>query len=116
MKSKKFVAILFASLALIIGALVTYSFRGSLQKKFFAPTPTSLEEGVTPDIIYEAAVSPEGRVTSIKAHFRQAYGRLRAIQIGPDGYFYISTSNTDGRGEPRPGDDKIIRINPEKFL
>lgn len=28
------------------------------------------------------------------------------------GVFYFSTSNTDGRGNVHPGDDKIIRMNP----
>jgi len=44
--------------------------------------------------------------------FDNEFGRLRAIAMGPDGYLYISTSNLDGRGDPRPGDDRIIRIGP----
>jgi glucose/arabinose dehydrogenase len=39
------------------------------------------------------------------------YGRLRALTLGPDGYLYISTSNRDGRGEVRDGDDKILKVN-----
>ncbi|ERM81796.1 hypothetical protein P872_07700 [Rhodonellum psychrophilum GCM71 = DSM 17998] len=38
------------------------------------------------------------------------YGRFRDITIGPDGYLYVCTSNTDGRAKTRPGDDKILRI------
>ena len=48
-------------------------------------------------------------------HFRQQFGRLRTIVIGSDNLFYIATNNTDGRGEPQPGDDKIVRINPQIF-
>jgi glucose/arabinose dehydrogenase len=44
--------------------------------------------------------------------FDDEFGRLRAVAVGPDGYLYISTSNLDGRGDPRPGDDRIIRIGP----
>lgn len=36
-------------------------------------------------------------------------GRVREV-VSHDGYIYISTSNWDGRGIPRPGDDKILRI------
>ncbi|GBD34309.1 Capsule biosynthesis protein CapA [bacterium HR35] len=52
----------------------------------------------------------------LKVYFFQKFGRLRAITIGPDGYFYISTSNRDGRGYPKEGDDKIIKIKPEIFF
>jgi quinoprotein glucose dehydrogenase len=38
------------------------------------------------------------------------YGRLRDIVAGPDGAFYVLTSNRDGRGSARPGDDRILRI------
>lgn len=38
------------------------------------------------------------------------YGRMRDVTIGPDGYLYVCTSNTDGRAETRPGDDKILII------
>jgi glucose/arabinose dehydrogenase len=41
------------------------------------------------------------------------YGRLRDVVEGPDGALYFLTSNRDGRGSPRPGDDKIYRIVPE---
>jgi len=40
-------------------------------------------------------------------------GRLRDAVEGPDGALYILTSNRDGRGVPRPGDDHIYRLVPE---
>jgi quinoprotein glucose dehydrogenase len=41
------------------------------------------------------------------------YGRLRDVVAGPEGKLYVLTSNRDGRGKPRPGDDKIYRIVPK---
>jgi glucose/arabinose dehydrogenase len=41
------------------------------------------------------------------------YGRIRAVAQGPDGYFYFSTSNRDGRGEPAEDDDRILRLVPK---
>ncbi len=40
-------------------------------------------------------------------------GRVRDIIEGPDGALYFSTSNRDGRGTPREGDDKIYKITPQ---
>ncbi len=46
--------------------------------------------------------------TGQQALFTQL-GRIREV-VYHDGYLYIATSNTDGRGIPQLGDDKIIRI------
>ena len=70
--------------------------------------------GLRGSALYEAKI--EGRkVKEIKAHFANEFGRLRAVRLGPDGHLYITTSNRDGRGTIREGDDKIIKINPEIF-
>jgi len=37
-------------------------------------------------------------------------GRIRDVDMGPDGYLYILTGNTDGRGFPDKTDDKLLRI------
>jgi len=41
------------------------------------------------------------------------YGRIRDVVEGPDGFLYFLTNNRDGRGSPRPGDDRIYRIVPK---
>ena len=51
----------------------------------------------------------------LKSHFKGELGRIRDVVLGPDNMLYITTSNRDGRGNPSLDDDKIIRINPEKF-
>jgi glucose/arabinose dehydrogenase len=37
-------------------------------------------------------------------------GRIRDVALGPDGYLYLITSNTDGKGFPDASDDKLLRI------
>jgi glucose/arabinose dehydrogenase len=39
-----------------------------------------------------------------------SYGRLRTVVPAPDGTLWVATSNRDGRGNPRGGDDRIIQV------
>lgn len=39
-------------------------------------------------------------------------GRLRDAVVGPDDLLYVLTNNRDGRGSPRSGDDRILRLVP----
>jgi len=51
-------------------------------------------------------------VISSNALFDGEFGRLRSVNMSPDGYLYILTSNQDGRGAPARNDDRILRIIP----
>ncbi|MFH1121164.1 MAG: PQQ-dependent sugar dehydrogenase [Bacteroidota bacterium] len=42
--------------------------------------------------------------------FVNHFGRLRDICVSPDGRVFLAVSNRDGRGTPRPGDDRIVEI------
>ena len=44
------------------------------------------------------------------AFFVGTYGRLRTAVAAPDGSLWLTTSNTDGRGSPRSGDDRVLRV------
>ena len=50
------------------------------------------------------------KVAETEELFSGVYGRLRDVVSGPDGALYVATSNRDGRGGPRPGDDRILRV------
>jgi glucose/arabinose dehydrogenase len=53
------------------------------------------------------------KVTSFNKYLAGQFGRLRDVVQGPDGALYVLTNNTDGRGNPRPGDDRILRLTPK---
>ena len=76
---------------------------------------------VTDDAVYLAAlrgqrlwvvpVLPDG-VGEPRAVLVGELGRLRAAATGPDGALWLLTNNTDGRGDPRDGDDRLVRLLP----
>lgn len=46
----------------------------------------------------------EEKITAVEV------GRVRVVRVSPDGDIYIATSNRDGRGRVRDGDDVLYRI------
>lgn len=41
------------------------------------------------------------------------YGRLRDVTVTPEGDLWVLTNNTDGRGDPRADDDRILAVDLE---
>lgn len=49
-------------------------------------------------------------VTFSDAALQGTHGRLRDVVEGPDGFLYVFTNNRDGRGNPTPDDDRLLKI------
>ena len=87
----------------------------------WSPTSTASPSGIAikNDVAYVASLRGERlwQVPIKGATTRKAKswdigdaGRLRSIGLAPDGSLWVITSNTDGRGDPRAADDKVIRL------
>lgn len=57
-----------------------------------------------------AIYTDQAEVSSVP-WFTGEFGRIRDVIAGPDGSLWILTNNTDGRGNPSPGDDRILQFS-----
>ncbi|MEU5877956.1 PQQ-dependent sugar dehydrogenase [Spirillospora sp. NPDC047279] len=60
--------------------------------------------------LWQVPLTADGKAARPTAHFTDRYGRLRTTALAPDGTLWFSTSNKDGRGDPNPGDDRILTV------
>lgn len=58
--------------------------------------------------LYKIDVTENGVIS--QKSILSGVGRIRDVNQGPDGYLYVITSNTDGKGFPTSTDDKLLRI------
>ncbi len=58
--------------------------------------------------LYKLDINEDGLLS--QKSIMSGLGRIRDVNQGPDGYLYIITSNTDGKGFPDKTDDKLVRI------
>ena len=66
--------------------------------------------GLRGERLWAIPVADGKRTGEPVAFFTGQYGRLRTVEAAPDGSLWLTTSNTDGRGDPRNGDDRILRV------
>ncbi len=63
--------------------------------------------------LHRVSLAADGKTAnSLERLWPDVYGRIRAVARGPDGHLYFGTSNRDGRGHARPGDDHVYRVVP----
>ncbi len=67
--------------------------------------------GLRGEALYEAILKGDSAPTFL-THLKNVFGRIRTVRVGPDGALYLTTSNTDGRGDAAASDDRIIRVQP----
>jgi glucose/arabinose dehydrogenase len=49
-------------------------------------------------------------------YYTGEYGRIRDVAPGPGGSLWMLTDNTDGRGSPRDGDDRILQVRLSELV
>ncbi|WP_346535889.1 PQQ-dependent sugar dehydrogenase [Micromonospora sp. DPT] len=60
--------------------------------------------------LWAVPVDAAGRVGTPTAVLQGTYGRLRTVEVAPDGALWVTTSNRDGRGSPAADDDRVLRF------
>ena len=64
--------------------------------------------------LWRLVLDENGAVIEREGILRHTAGRLRHAAQAPDGSLWVLTNNRDGRGDPGPGDDRILRIGPSR--
>nr|WP_062341399.1 PQQ-dependent sugar dehydrogenase [Herbidospora sakaeratensis] len=60
--------------------------------------------------LWKVPVTPDGAAGRPEALYEGEFGRLRSVATAPDGSLWVGTSNRDGRGDPKNGDDRVLVI------
>ena len=64
--------------------------------------------------LWDLELAADGTIADADDLFAGTYGRLRTATFAPDGSLWLVTSNTDIYGSPSAGDDRIIRLAPQR--
>ena len=62
--------------------------------------------------LWRLDLNPDGSVAEREELLSGDFGRLRHVAQAPDGSIWVLTNNRDGRGNPAPEDDRILRLAP----
>jgi glucose/arabinose dehydrogenase len=62
--------------------------------------------------LWQIPVGADGALADPVGLFVGEYGRLRTVVATPAGTLWFTTSNRDGRGSARDGDDRILELRP----
>ena len=68
--------------------------------------------GLKAETLYQVTDSDATLV--LAPHLAGEYGRIREV-VAHDGFLYVTTSNTDGRGRASANDDLLLRIDPKQL-
>ncbi|MEV0370891.1 PQQ-dependent sugar dehydrogenase [Streptomyces sp. NPDC050636] len=66
--------------------------------------------GLRGERLWRIALNGTKPVGAPQAFLEGEYGRLRTVVAAGDGGLWLVTSNTDGRGDTRKGDDRILHL------
>jgi glucose/arabinose dehydrogenase len=68
--------------------------------------------GLRGQSLHRVVMAPQNpsKVQKHEEYLEGEYGRLRAVEQGPEGAIYVLTSNRDGRGNPAPQDDRMLKV------
>jgi glucose/arabinose dehydrogenase len=69
--------------------------------------------GLRGERLWQVPLGAGGRAGTPVPHFVGTYGRLREVVVAPDGALWLLTSNTDGVGTARAGDDRLLVLPPD---
>jgi glucose/arabinose dehydrogenase len=62
--------------------------------------------------LWSIPLTAAGGVGTPTSQLVGTFGRLRSVAVSPDGWLWVATSNRDGRGNPVPADDRVVRFPP----
>ena len=67
--------------------------------------------GLRGERLWQIPIGPGSTAAEPVSHLTGEYGRLRAVYgVSGDGPLIVGTSNTDGRGRIRDGDDRLLTV------